>query len=97
MSQQLPDQRLNEMLDFSTSEEDEEMVALLTEVKERRRQSGYNRQQRFNFMIRMVKDTSPEIARELREIYTEQENALYYARRECESALRKQEIDRKEP
>jgi hypothetical protein len=81
---QIPDRRLNELLDFSSSEEDDEMVQILTEVKERRKQSGYNRQQRFDFMIRFVKDSAPEIARELREIYDGQNNDIYYARREVE-------------
>ena len=81
---QLPDQRLNELLDFSTSEEDDEMVQLLTEIKERRKQAGYNREQRLTFMLRFIKDTAPEIARELWEIYREQENAIYYARRDAD-------------
>lgn len=84
MSQQLPDKRLNEMLDFSASEGDEEMVSLLTEVKDRRKQAGYSRKQRLDFMIRFIKDTAPEIARELREIYGEQDNAIYYARRDAD-------------
>ena len=84
---QLSDQRINELLASAEGlavGEDGELHALLAEVRERRKQAGYSRQQRFDFMIRFVKDAAPEIARELREIYTEQENAIYYARRDAE-------------
>lgn len=84
MTEQISEERLNEYLAFSVDEEDDEMVAILTEIKERRRQAGYNRQQRVDFMLRIVKDSFPEIARELREIYREQDNAIYYARRDAE-------------
>lgn len=62
----------------------EEMRSILAELLELRTQMGYSREQRLNFMLRMIKDTMPEVARELRTIYTEQENALYYTRRDNE-------------
>lgn len=84
MSEQISDERLRECLAFSESEEDAEMVSILTELSERRKQAGYNRQQRLDFMLRIVKDTMSEISRELRTIYVEQENTIYYARRNAE-------------
>jgi hypothetical protein len=93
VSEQISDERLREYLEFSASEEDAEMVSILTELSERRKQAGYNRQQRLNFMLRIVKDTMPEISRELRTIYVEQENAIYYARRDAEYWMKKYDED----
>ena len=56
--------RLNELLDFSTSEEDDEMVQILTEVKERRKQAGYAEAQRLTFLLRMIKDFNLPESRE---------------------------------
>ena len=81
MTEQITDERLGHLLAHAASEED---IAILGELKERRRQATYTRKQRLDFMLRIVKDTMPEIARELREIYNEQDNALYYARRDSE-------------
>ncbi len=82
MSDKITDQRLRDYLAFSEAEKDDEMVAILTELNERRQQSGYSREQRLSFMLRMIKDINPEVSKELREIYHEQENNIYYARRE---------------
>lgn len=84
MSEQISDERLRECLAFSESEEDAEMVSILTELSERRKQAGYNRQQRLDFMLRIVKDTMPEISRELRAIYAEQDSNLFSTRRNAE-------------
>jgi len=84
MIEPISDKRLFEYLAFSESEEDDEMVSILNELAERRKMSPYNRQQRLDFMLRIVKDTMPEIAREIRTIYVDQENALYYSRRDAE-------------
>ena len=93
MSEQISDERLREYLAFSESEEDAEMVSILTEISGRRKQAGYNRQQRLDFMLRIVKDTMPEISRELRTIYAEQDNILYYTRRDAEYWRKKYDED----
>jgi hypothetical protein len=87
---QLSEQRLGEILDAlgsveaASGEDGEEIRALVAEVRERRKQAPHSREQRFGFMIRLVKDAMPEVARELREIYDEQNNAIYYARRDAD-------------
>jgi hypothetical protein len=86
MSEQLSDQRLHELLDAAEGLEvhEGELHLLAAEVRERRRQSGYTREQRLAFLLRVVKDSFPEITNDLRKIYEEQNNDIYYSRRDRE-------------
>lgn len=91
MTEQISDERLRELTTFSESEEDDEMVAIYTELAERRRQAGYNRQQRLDFLLRVVRDAFPEIARDLRQLYVDQDSNLYYLRRHLEDCHRRRD------
>ena len=104
MSDQIPEQRLAEILaeldegqievegsNLCEGEGVAELRALVAEVRDRRRQAGYSREQRLTFLLRLVKDSFPEVANDLRALYSDMNNDIYYSRREGEYWKRQSE------